>query len=56
MVPARITVDFTSIQVPKVESTVMDMHETDDFIRDQIGRKIVVIGASTRDRLHTLLE
>lgn len=48
------TVDFTTIQVPKVESTVMDMHETDDFIRDQIGRKIVVIGASTGTDAHTV--
>lgn len=48
------TVDFTSIYVPKVESTVMDMHETDDFIRENIGRKIVVVGASTGTDAHTV--
>lgn len=48
------TVDFTSIYVPKVESTVMDMNETDDFIRENIGRKLVVIGASTGTDAHTV--
>ena len=41
------TVDYTAIHVPKVESTVMDMHETDEYIREHIGRKIIAIGAST---------
>jgi beta-lysine 5,6-aminomutase beta subunit (EC 5.4.3.3)/D-lysine 5,6-aminomutase beta subunit (EC 5.4.3.4) len=27
-------VDFTSISVPKVESGVMDMHETDSYVRE----------------------
>ena len=48
------TVDYTSIYVPKVESTVMDMNETDDFIRENIGRKLVVIGASTGTDAHTV--
>ena len=48
------TVDYTSIHVPKVESTVMDMHETDDFIREHIGRKMVVVGASTGTDAHTV--
>ena len=47
-------VDFTTIHVPKVESTVMDMNETDDFIREHIGRKIVVLGASTGTDAHTV--
>ena len=34
------TVDYTSIHVPKVESTTMDMHETDDYIKEHIGRPI----------------
>ena len=41
------TVDYSNIHVPKVESTKWDMAETDSFIREQIGRPIVVIGAST---------
>jgi beta-lysine 5,6-aminomutase beta subunit len=48
------TVDFTSIHVPKVESTKMDMKETDTFIKENIGRKIVVIGASTGTDAHTV--
>ena len=48
------TVDFSSIHVPKVESTVMDMHETDDYIREHIGRKIIAIGASTGTDAHTV--
>ena len=48
------TVDYTSIHVPKVESTVMDMHETDEYIREHIGRKIVAIGASTGTDAHTV--
>lgn len=47
-------VDYTTIHVPKVESTVMDMHETDEFIKENIGRKLVVIGASTGTDAHTV--
>jgi beta-lysine 5,6-aminomutase beta subunit len=48
------TVDYTTISVPKVESTVWDMKETDTFIRENIGRKIVVVGASTGTDAHTV--
>ncbi len=48
------TVDYTTIHVPKVESTVWSMQETDDFIREHIGRKIVVVGASTGTDAHTV--
>jgi beta-lysine 5,6-aminomutase beta subunit len=48
------SVDFTTIFVPKVESDVMDMHQTDDFIKENIGRKIVIIGASTGTDAHTV--
>ncbi|KGN87094.1 lysine 5,6-aminomutase subunit beta [Porphyromonas gulae] len=48
------TVDYSSIYVPKVESTKWDMAETDDFIRENIGRKIVVVGASTGTDAHTV--
>lgn len=47
-------VDFTTIKVDKVESNVMDMHETDQFIKDHVGRKIVIIGASTGTDAHTV--
>jgi len=48
------SVDYSGIHVPKVESNKMDMQETDDFIRQHIGRKIVVIGASTGTDAHTV--
>ncbi|MCL2291285.1 MAG: cobalamin-dependent protein [Bacteroidetes bacterium] len=48
------SVDYSTIHVPKVESNKMDMNETDDFIRQHVGRKIVVIGASTGTDAHTV--
>jgi len=48
------SVDFSEIYVPKVESSVMDMHETDDYIKENIGRPLVVIGASTGTDAHTV--
>lgn len=48
------TVDFTDIRVPKVESTKWDMHETDTFLKEHIGRKLVVVGASTGTDAHTV--
>ena len=48
------TVDYTTITVPKVESTVMSMEETDEFVNRNIGRKIVIIGASTGTDAHTV--
>ncbi len=47
-------VNYSDIYVPKVESTIMDMHETDDFIAEKLGRKIVVVGASTGTDAHTV--
>lgn len=49
-----VDVDFTSIYVPKVESTVMDMHQTDEYIKENIGRKLVIVGASTGTDAHTV--
>jgi beta-lysine 5,6-aminomutase beta subunit len=48
------TVDYTTIHVPKVESNKMDMHETDAYIKEHIGRKIIVVGASTGTDAHTV--
>jgi len=48
------SVDFTKIHVQKVESSTMSMDETDDFIKENIGRKIVVVGASTGSDAHTV--
>ena len=51
---ATQTVDYSSIYVPKVESAVMDMHETDEYIRSNVGRPLVVVGASTGTDAHTV--
>ena len=32
----------------------MDMHETDEYIKNNIGRKLVVVGASTGTDAHTV--
>ena len=48
------SVDFTSIHVPKVTSTKWDMETTDAFIKEKIGRKLVVVGASTGTDAHTV--
>jgi beta-lysine 5,6-aminomutase beta subunit len=47
-------VDYTNIIVPKVESSKMDMHETDEYIKQNIGRKLVIVGASTGTDAHTV--
>ena len=51
---ATQTGDFTAIHVPKVESNVMDMPATDEYIRENIGRKLVIVGASTGTDAHTV--
>ena len=48
------TVDFTTIHVPKVEATTWDMHQTDEYIKENVGRKLVVVGASTGTDAHTV--
>ncbi len=48
------TVDYTSISVPKVESETMSMQECDEYIKKHIGRKVVVVGASTGTDAHTV--
>ncbi len=48
------TVDFTNIYVPKVESNTMEMPETDEYIKEHIGRKLVIVGASTGTDAHTV--
>ena len=48
------TVDYTQIHVPKVESNVMDMHQCNEYIKENIGRKLVLVGASTGTDAHTV--
>lgn len=48
------SIDYTQIRVPKVSSTKWDIPQTDEFIKERIGRKIVVVGASTGSDAHTV--
>ncbi len=48
------SVNYEDIHVEKVEEPTMDMPEIDQYIRDNIGRKIVVVGASTGTDAHTV--
>ena len=48
------TVNYNEIVVQTVTDEVMDMHETDEFLKERLGRKLVVIGASTGTDAHTV--
>jgi len=48
------TVNYDDIVVQSVEVDTMDMHEVDEYIKTNIKRKIVVIGASTGTDAHTV--
>lgn len=48
------TVDYTSIQVQTVDVHTMDMSEVNEYIKDNIKRKVVVVGASTGTDAHTV--
>jgi beta-lysine 5,6-aminomutase beta subunit len=48
------TVDFTQIQVDSVDVEVMSKEEINNYIKQNFGRKIVVLGASTGSDAHTV--
>ena len=48
------SVNYEEVQVDAVEIETMTMDETDAFIRENFGRKLVVIGASTGTDAHTV--
>ena len=48
------TVDYTTIKVPKVEVDIMDRLECGQYIKDNIKRDVVVVGASTGTDAHTV--
>jgi beta-lysine 5,6-aminomutase beta subunit len=48
------TVDVESIEVPKVNIDVMDFYEVNDYIKENIGRKVSVVGACTGTDAHTV--
>ncbi len=48
------SVDITTIKVNVIDSQVLDMHGVDQFVSEKIGRKLVVVGASTGTDAHTV--
>lgn len=47
-------IDFTQIHVAKVESQRLNFYEINDYIRDQIGRKVTILGACTGTDAHSV--
>ena len=47
-------INYENIKTHAFKNKTMTLDETDDFIKEQIGRKIVVIGASTGTDAHTV--
>lgn len=48
------TVNYDEIVVQSIEIDTMDMHGVDEYIKGNIGRKLVVVGASTGTDAHTV--
>ncbi|MBQ4447367.1 MAG: cobalamin-dependent protein [Clostridia bacterium] len=48
------SVDYENIHVVTVEEETMGMEETNEYIREHFGRKIVMVGASTGTDAHTV--
>jgi len=50
----RHTIDYTAIKVTKVDVEVMDRLECERYIKENIKREVVMIGASTGTDAHTV--
>ncbi|MBN2795806.1 MAG: cobalamin-dependent protein [Clostridia bacterium] len=48
------TVDYSSIEVPKVDVEIMDKYGVEDFIKEHIKRDVVIVGACTGTDAHTV--
>ena len=48
------SVNYNEIVVQTVGDVAMEMEETNDYIREHLGRKIVVVGVSTGTDAHTV--
>lgn len=48
------SVDYENIHVQAVETDTMEMEEVNEYIREHIGRKVVMVGASTGTDAHTV--
>lgn len=51
---STVTVDFTAIEVPKVEGKRMEKKAIEAYVKTHIGREIVVLGATTGTDAHTV--
>ena len=51
---SKHTIDATKIKVAKVETDTMSYYEVNDFIKENIGRKVSVVGACTGSDAHTV--
>ncbi|PID27600.1 MAG: hypothetical protein CSB55_08455 [Candidatus Cloacimonadota bacterium] len=49
-----VTVNLDDIKVKVVETPVMDMYETNDFMEEKIGRDLTVVGACIESDAHTV--
>jgi len=48
------TVNYEDIHVETVDVDTMDMHECEDYIKENIKRDVVIVGASTGTDAHTV--
>lgn len=48
------TVDYTSIEVPKVSMEFMEREEVEEYIAENIKRDVVIVGACTGTDAHTV--
>ena len=48
------TIDYTKIEVPKVEGDLLSKEEVEEYIKDNIKRNVVIIGACTGTDAHTV--
>lgn len=47
-------IDFSAIRVPKLENPVLSFDAVNEFIKNNIGRKLVVVGACIGSDAHTV--
>lgn len=48
------TVDYSAIKIPKQQQKVLDFKEVNYLIKEELGRKIVVVAACTGSDAHTV--
>ncbi len=48
------TVDYSTIEVPKVDIEIMDKYGVEDFIKEHIKRDVVIVGACSGTDAHTV--